>query len=105
VVIKDIEAQEIQVHLDLEVYWEELGHTGYNLGQVGGFAQRAGFTPYSQLGQNFSALKGLPGQVARIPTNIYRFHNFTRTVWWFYTYTTCRGSKGKYFRYFKKTKS
>jgi hypothetical protein len=42
-------------------------YSGYNLGQVGGFAQKAGFTPYSQLGQNFSALKGLPGQVAGIP--------------------------------------
>jgi hypothetical protein len=37
-------------------------YSGYNLGQVGGFAQKAGFTPYSQLGQNFSVLKGLPGQ-------------------------------------------
>ena len=37
-------------------------YSGYNLGQVGGFAKSAGFTPYSQLGQNFSFLKGLPGQ-------------------------------------------
>ena len=34
-------------------------YCGYNLGQVGGFAQKAGFTPYSQLGQNFSALQVL----------------------------------------------
>ncbi len=42
-------------------------YSGYNLGQVGGFAQKAGFTPYSQLGQNFSALKGLPGQSIASP--------------------------------------
>jgi len=35
---------------------------GYQLGQVGGFAKEAGFTPYSQLGQRFPMLRNLPGQ-------------------------------------------
>ena len=35
-------------------------YTGYNLGNI-----IPGTTPYSQLGQNFPSLKGLPGQVAR----------------------------------------
>jgi hypothetical protein len=37
-------------------------YTGYNLG-----AMAPGAVPYSQLGQNFASLKGLPGQVAGIP--------------------------------------
>jgi len=35
---------------------------GYQLGQAGGFAKEAGFTPYSQLGQRFPMLQNLPGQ-------------------------------------------
>ena len=37
-------------------------YAGYNLGQVGGFAKNAGFTPYTQLGQNYSGLSSLPFQ-------------------------------------------
>ena len=41
-------------------------YTGYNLGSM-----VPGAVPYSQLGQNFASLKGLPGQVAAIPRTTY----------------------------------
>jgi hypothetical protein len=44
---------------------------GYQLGQVGGFAKDAGFTPYSQLGQQYSFLSGLPGQRAAGPVQTF----------------------------------